>query len=436
MKANQDQGRNLEIEALRGVAILLVLFAHIGTYLFFGRSREIYENLRPWIQAGTGVDLFFCISGYVITRSVISSVPENRSLVAFLGFACPFWIRRFWRLAPSAWLWVMITLLLSVVQNDPAWLADTVRDGLAAILNVANFRVYECVARINATSCGPMVHYWSLSLEEQFYLAFPFILFFIPRRHWLATFGGVALVQIAIPRTFADLPWLVRTDAIALGACLALLRESSAYELLRPTFLHARSARWAWMLTLLALLAVVDAPKVHFVQFTFGLVAVISAALVWTASFEGNYATPSRTVKRALIYIGQRSYALYLIHSPASAIILTVPSLFGFPPDLFKPLIFPVIFALAELNYRIVEAPLRRYGSGAAERFRARTATVSGHDAVIIFNDSPERSGNGGEISSRKHGSKHICADLVAADEPRIDADQATQIDRRVGSEH
>src|SRR4051794_35893496 len=105
-----ERGRNPEVEALRGVAVLMILYAHLGSVWL---GDDLYNWTRNYVQPGTGVDLFFCISGYVITHHLLT---QDRS--SFLQFAIPFWIRRFWRLAPTAWLWLAITLAFCYAFDD------------------------------------------------------------------------------------------------------------------------------------------------------------------------------------------------------------------------------------------------------------------------------------------------------------------------------
>jgi peptidoglycan/LPS O-acetylase OafA/YrhL len=165
MGAGTGIQKNPEIEALRGIAILFVLFAHLGALLFkpVGLSSEDYVSVRNWFQPGTGVDLFFCISGFVITQSIF----RHGRASSFLAFALPFWLRRFWRLAPTVWLWAAIGLA-TVAWRVPEYLTSSSIDMLATIAQVQNFRVFDCMNHSVPPSCGAFVLYWSLSLEEQF----------------------------------------------------------------------------------------------------------------------------------------------------------------------------------------------------------------------------------------------------------------------------
>jgi peptidoglycan/LPS O-acetylase OafA/YrhL len=374
MLVGDKPNRNLEIEALRGVAILFVLFSHVGGSLFFW-DVSIYEKLRWFIQPGTGVDLFFCISGYVIARQYASAGSFERTSSAFAELAFPFWVRRFWRLVPTAWLWLALPIFLSIIF--PGFAGDFVlnlKDALSAVLQIANFHFYECLNRINATQCGAFSIYWSLSLEEQFYFVFPFILFFVPARFRVAFFLTLALSQLFLERGHGSFRWFFRTDAISLGVLIALLQQAAGYQFAAPTLLTARWKSSVWFLALAALLAIVDAPSVHFVQWVVGVAAIISAALVFTASFDQGYLLPPGAIRSALVYVGARSYSLYVIHIPASHLDSFLKSSAGIKSGFADVFYFALLFGLVELNYRFWEMPMREKGKRIARTLRDKIA--------------------------------------------------------------
>ena len=142
--------RNTSIEYLRALAIGLTLIHHLnGLFFWSGADFEaLHRNITFW----GGVDLFFCISGYVIAQSVLQRIPAaipvsgDRALT-FAQFAIPFWIRRAWRLWPNALLWIAIPGIASLIftQSGAFVPARTfMADGLAALLHVANFHWYDC----------------------------------------------------------------------------------------------------------------------------------------------------------------------------------------------------------------------------------------------------------------------------------------------------
>jgi peptidoglycan/LPS O-acetylase OafA/YrhL len=106
--------KNADIEALRALAIVLVVFAHIAVIL---SPLSAYWIVLANFRFGYGVDIFFCVSGFIITKSIANEIPKTRNLQDILGFVVPFWIRRFWRLMPSALFWIAVSLLLSYIYG-------------------------------------------------------------------------------------------------------------------------------------------------------------------------------------------------------------------------------------------------------------------------------------------------------------------------------
>ena len=383
--------KNLEIEALRGIAILFVLYAHLGYLLSFSFDPTFSPKIRNYVQPGTGVDLFFCISGFVITRSIVRQGLAD----SFAGFALPFWIRRFWRLTPTILLWSPIgaVALSTYAVSDIVW--ATMRDIAATAIYLQNLNAYYCMNYFVPTNCGGLILYWSLSLEEQFYVLFPIALWFVPRRIILPlVLIALILVQISIPRAFAMMSWLVRTDAICFGVLLGMLYGTVAHAIVQPRFLARSLLSWAVLIALAVIIATVDAPNLHFVNASVGMVAFCSALLIWLASYESGYAIPAGRIQTILAYIGSRSFGLYVIHYPAAFIVRAIQNattvtdetgIFGLLiiPDetgIFGLLIIVSIFALAEVNFRLVEVPLRNYGRRAADRVTVKFEAPGSQD--------------------------------------------------------
>lgn len=357
-----------DIEFLRAVAIIFVLIAHLPVLIGGG---PIWEKITSVATFGGGVDLFFVISGFVITRSLLAQPREN-----FLAFALPFWIRRAWRILPAAWLWLLLTLAATVWFNKSGALGELLpnaSDALAAFLQFANIHQYFCLnavppVGICAKGGYPLGVYWSLSLEEQFYLVFPFLLFFTPKRYLWPALAFLVMAQIFIPRV-GTLLWSIRTDALLIGVLLA--RQSLNYE---PTFLNRPITRTATFLLLVASLAIV--PALQFIPFNTGILAVVSGVWVFMASFNKDYVLPVRALKPIMLWFGSRSYSLYLIH--LTAYCATQEIYYRLAPEVFGGNYAPrfaisgaiLLFVLAELTYRLVEVPLRRRGHAIANRMQ------------------------------------------------------------------
>ena len=385
MRPPGSQGKIADIELLRGIAIIFVLIEHTRINLFpwiIGPETHLYFYFGFW----SGVDLFLAISGFVIARSLLPILAATGSTVSFFNASLAFWIRRAWRLLPSAWLWLAVILILALVFNRSGvfWSFRSNFEGaIAAILDVANVRIWVVYGRFEPGASFP---YWSLSLEEQFYVLLPIAVFASGR--WLPYVLGVGiLAQFFTVRVGSEashlglLLNLLRSDALMFGVLLAIWSRHPTYRLFEPVGLRAHSVVGLAILAFLTVsLAAMGSPQLHLVRFQTGMLALISAVLVFVASYDQDYLFPDGAAKRVMLWVGSRSYALYLIHIPA--FFMTREIWFRIEPSgtIFNGT-FTLRFALTagallltstELNYRFVEVPLRRRGASIAARIAQR----------------------------------------------------------------
>jgi peptidoglycan/LPS O-acetylase OafA/YrhL len=361
-----------DIEVLRGFAVILVCIEHVNINLFFWSS-EFQRAFYGWTGMWSGVDLFFVISGFVITRDLLPKLKSTNSRQDFLKVSIRFWIRRTWRLIPSAWLWLLVILIASVFFNKlGAWgsFRANFEGALAAVLNVANLRTWVVFGNFEVGSTFP---YWSLSLEEQFYLIFPFLILLSGSR-LSAVLGIVVVAQLVFPRT--PLGVILRTDALALGVLLAIWANTDSYKLFEPKFLSSISARFL-VLGVLAIGLIFVGGDDFNIPLEISLIAYISVLMVFIASYDKDYIWPKGLLKSIATWIGARSYAIYLIHVPAY--FATREIWYRYEPEgtvfngsytmefLLTAFILVVIFA--ELNYRFIEVPLRRKGTEIANNY-------------------------------------------------------------------
>lgn len=377
--------KNSDIEALRALAIILVIFAHIAIIL---SPESIYWLVLENFRFGYGVDIFFCVSGFIITKSIKNEIPESKSLFSLLGLAVPFWIRRFWRLMPSALFWIGVCLVLSYFFSKKGVFLEfnqILPSATAAALQY--FNIIYSAAR-DAGTLGDTGIYWSLSLENQFYFALPIVAVILGKRWMPLLFITLILAQFFITRQLIKPTpelWAVRTDAISFGVLLALWHGSASYTKLEPTFLNSRLATILLLSGMIPLLASLTAPNTPF-PFAMGLTALGSALLVWIASYNGSYFTKNSTIAELSNYIGSRSYAIYLTHAICLSLVRQIffndfndpiPTNF----DILHTTIYIASFLgmtliLAELSYRLIETPLRSKGESISKKIKYKASIV------------------------------------------------------------
>jgi peptidoglycan/LPS O-acetylase OafA/YrhL len=271
-------GHRPSLDALRGIAILLVLLGHFGV---------------PWLQAGgtVGVSLFFSLSGYLITGLLLGERAETGRINLRA-----FYIRRARRLLPA-----LAVLLVAV----GAWAAATGRlalwlpDAASVSLYIGN---WWWLAGHDLTG---LAHTWSLAVEEQFYIVWPVALLVLGRRAIPGALVAVAVSFVITALVLPDVPRSVygsdvRVKDLMLGALVALVSMRQGHDLTIPTSAAVLAA------VLLAFVATHVMPEAR--PF---LPAVPCAVLVaWFA------ARPTFAAWRPLTFTGRISYGLYLYHYP------------------------------------------------------------------------------------------------------------------------
>ena len=339
MSSRVRLGHRPALDGIRGVAVVLVLARHV------------------WPEGGAGmvgVDLFFVLSGFLITCLLIEEWDENGA-VSFRAF----YARRALRLLPALYvmLAVFVTCSLLFARGDrlvhalkSAALAGTYLTGYAAFDNF-----------FNSMPLGPV---WSLAVEEQFYLFWPVVLWLALRRGWsLQRCAGLAVGLAAVDVVFRIVSWLhwgVRiytlpttwADGLFIGCAVALGWKAGLF----PTKIPSALA-WAGWLTLF-FLGLWQTMKTS--GPTYGPVltsiAVVSAVLVLAAA-RGEGGLPTALLaSRAARWVGRRSYGIYLWNA---SLIYALPAAWK-PHVLLAVLAAAASFGVAELSWRFVEAPALR----------------------------------------------------------------------------
>jgi peptidoglycan/LPS O-acetylase OafA/YrhL len=313
---------NPALDGLRAVAILLVIFDH---------ACGILGGL-------IGVDVFFVLSGYLITSILLRELRETGDI----SLSSFYW-RRALRLFPALAMLAAFELVRSLFNPHGAEIRESV---LAASLYLQNFdNVFQF------THLGLMGHTWSLATEEQFYLLWPLALPLIFSRKpllWLGAAAAAMLIARTLPMEYSrpaiDFSPGLRPVGLLIGCAIAF------WPILAP--------RWI-ALPAIAALFVVAAFEEHAV-----VLAPLMASLI-TAVLIGALQWPSFLGHAALRYMGKISYGVFLYHVP----ILTLGQKWLHGPAGIAGLV-ALSFAAAALSYEFVEKPFLRLKDG----FKRRTA--------------------------------------------------------------
>lgn len=362
----------LDIEILRALAVIGVVIHHARTDLFTWSSPGL-ERLGVFFGGWVGVDLFFAISGFVIGRSLLPQLQAaggNRLDSAQVILA--FWIRRAWRLLPSAWLWLLLILVGAFAFRESGTFGDlraNLEATVAGFLQIANLRFLETFMR---SEYGASFVYWSLSLEEQFYLLLPIVVL-LSRRWLVPVLLLIVIYQLLQERTLAMM--MFRCDGMLLGVLLAIWSRHPSYQLARPEFLRSLPLRGTLpLLVILGCLALLGSDELRIASHRMSVIALLCVLLVWMASYNDDLLLP-QPLRHMAVWLGARSYAIYLIHVPAFFLTHEIwqrahPGAAAGPEQLPAYIFIAgtLILICAELNYRWVEQPLRRHGAAVASR--------------------------------------------------------------------
>jgi peptidoglycan/LPS O-acetylase OafA/YrhL len=342
-----------DIEGLRAVAILLIVGYHAGIPGFSGGF--------------IGVDVFFVISGYLITRQLL----RNSIAAGAVPFS-DFWARRIRRLVPGLALMVAVTLLVSLAIVNPFDMLVTAKQGGAAALYVSNIVFAQDTQNYFGSNPNksPFLHTWSLGVEEQFYLLWPFfmwgLLLLFRRRQALTRHGALVLFTGVFAASFAlNVVWTNQGSAWAFFSLPTRAWEFAAGGFLgslairRPvnTFIPKATG-------LLGLALLIGANELFNSNTTFpgvnALVPVAGTALLilaGTGSGELKASLLSRALSvRWMQWTGRLSYSWYLWHWPF--IVLTVLALNSDSVPIRTCAALASLGA-AYLAFRYVEGPIR-----------------------------------------------------------------------------
>lgn len=372
------------IDGLRAIAVTAVIFYHLGF---------------TWIPGGfLGVDLFFVISGYVITRLLLDSIARSGGL-DLRGF----YKARARRLLPPLIFMIVVTALyISIWAQDSVkrFLTDT-PFSLTGVMNwwlVFNEQDYfEAIGR------PPLLqHTWSLAVESQFYLIWPVLLLLILKRFGkkvipiaalaIALFSGIALflvsLQLDATSTVSHVYFGTDTHSIGLflGAALAVswIPQNFKSEVSNRAQNFIDFIGVFGLVGILASFLLIDASSPTAYKIAFPLAAIFGAAIITSIVHPASRFAPILQ-NRVLLWIGERSYAIYLWHWVVFQITRPRVDIDGQDWALIALRIL-VVLALADISLKLVELPIR---SGRVEYWfkgmKYRTESVRKRQKIAVI---------------------------------------------------
>ena len=359
--AERMQRRIPQLDAVRGLAILLVMMHNVSLKYPVLHSQQLFSN--GWM----GVDLFFVLSGFLITGILVDTKESQ-------GYFKNFYVRRCLRIWPLYYsliffMFVIVRFLSAsefhtVVQQSSPWWAFP--------LFLQNFLI-----PISTNAAGPLGVTWSLAIEEQFYVIWPLVVRFCSSKQLCR----VAVAEICISpvlRYYLSLHHVYlytnvfcRLDGLMAGALLALLVRSD-------NFVPSKFLTRAWTLFFIAAPLAVVSEAVHARWIVFSFTAIASVSFVYLALYWKQQWFQAVMTNRFLIYTGSVSYGLYLLHKIPFGVAQTLH--LDQHPLLALLIILVMSYALAALSWNLLEKPFlnlkRFFAAKALRRNRVSGATA------------------------------------------------------------
>ena len=347
------------IDGLRAVAVIAVMLYHLGF---------------SWIPGGfLGVDLFFVISGYVITRLLLDSIQRSGGLDLRA-----FYKARIRRLFPPLVFMIFVTIIYISI-----WAPETMRrfvsDSPFALFGGMNWwLVFRHTDYFDTISRPPLLqHTWSLGVEAQFYLIWPLILLLVLRQFgkakipgaaiFIAAISGIALLLVSFEVDAANASQVSHvyfgTDThsigLFLGAALAVswVPQNLQEQVNRRAQDFIDGIGVIGFVGLLGTFLLVNENDPTLYKLAFPLAGLFGCAILTSIVHPASRFAPMLSSKVA-VWIGERSYAIYLWHWVVFQVTRPAVDLEGSPWALYALRIL-VVFALADISLRLVELPVR-----------------------------------------------------------------------------
>jgi peptidoglycan/LPS O-acetylase OafA/YrhL len=322
----------VDIEALRALAAISVVLYHF--------LPEVFPN------GYLGVDIFFVISGYVVTQSLILRKQNNSNTLSFIF---SFLLRRINRLLPALLCTLILTYGIALFLLPPHAVMETRMIVISAIAGISNIllMIRETDYFGISSEFLPVLHTWSLGVESQFYILLPFLIVFTNLRRSLFLVGVLSILSFILYFVSSDIVKffspVTRFWELAAGVLLALLQQKE---------LFTRNISPKINFVLLFLLLAVLFTNLGDSNTPYLLIMSVVITFFLLSSENVKPSTPMALMG----YVGKRSYSIYLWHFPVYSIISWS---IGYSYFMTIPMIL-LTYILADLQFRLIEIKLKQ----------------------------------------------------------------------------
>ncbi|WP_055734046.1 acyltransferase family protein [Agarivorans gilvus] len=337
-----------DIDGIRAIAVLSVIIFHINKAILPGGF--------------IGVDIFFVISGYLITLHILSDIKSNKFSIF------DFYKRRIKRIAPVMLVVIASVIICSLVIQRPEDTKEVAKTSIAALFSLSNiyFWLFQDSSYFAQSSEEiPLLHFWSLGVEEQFYIFWPLTLLFFKKSHkktsFIISLFVISFISFSLGQyIYASSPSFVYYMLPTRGGEL-LIGSLTAYLVSKKTILTIPSS----ILFLLSLtgISLIVASLFYFSENIIfpGLYAIIPTTGTAMLILSGHYGTcwiKRILMHRLLVFIGLISYSAYLWHWPLLSFsrysLIEINLINGI-------LIFITTLIISTASYYFIEKPTRKY---------------------------------------------------------------------------
>lgn len=380
---------------MRGVAILMVLVVHFYQRELFAPFPMIRMTFGRVAEIGNfGVELFFVLSGFLITGILIDNRLKPKSLLNFYA-------RRSLRIFPLYYsiLIVLFIVLPKFVSFDPAAAEMADLQGWLWTYTM-NWPTLPWVW--DSSKLFWIGHFWSLCVEEHFYLVWPAIIYLVPdRKHWITCVALLCLGMFARCSSLlfeeplpVILNWLSlrRIDGLAIGSIIAIALRDRDFQRFLPV---GARLKWGYLVTGALFGLFVFAPRVLKVPLVTAVNELVVVSLFGLIVVHVVYAAPSGRFSRilssrVLVAFGKYSYGLYMIHGMLRPQLLRILEPFGsssmlsvavFHQCAYYVVAVGISFGVAFISYHVLEKQflgLKRYFDYATDRIRDKQIVSAG----------------------------------------------------------